>query len=293
MKTDPRFMHVVAALIYTLLILCVAMPEGAHAATNSSNSSFFSLRISGSQWGTALANNYTEVASAVRTSLATALDEPEENIIVLSLTVGSLVALFYLHSSTLTSAQVISSVIAGPISVIEAVYRSTTSSTETLTILSVAEENESVTCGRVCIALSVSCSIVGLVLLVAVVWWVFRMICRPPVADGGNRSVAPLDRSEFDAPVPQHPIEQWQQQQLRPEHYKRDDGVFSGPSREMSHYNPGSTYTVSPRSVRMSRASLRSEPAALSGVYIPHQASNTVSQQPHEQQQYYIINQAR
>jgi hypothetical protein len=255
--------------------------------TNNTTLPFFSLRISGSRWQAALASNYSEISNVVRATLSDALDVPESNIIVVSLSVGSLVAIFLVESAFLTTAQVLSSVNLASLASLQAVYQQAAQTNETLTLLSIsAESQHGGGCGDTCIAVSVVAAVVGTVLVVLLVWWLFRMMCprhengKPSSSSNRGMTTGPTTVDDHQ-PIggvtqPQHgggaetsssphPIQQWQErhidmhEQPLPVHtldYPREHNTYGGGgtsgAREMQHYNPHTTFTISPQSTRLS-----------------------------------------
>ncbi|CUG08192.1 mitotubule-associated protein Gb4, putative [Bodo saltans] len=292
----------VVAAIFVMLSMELA-PFTSATLTNSTNSTnttnstsnttlpFFSMRISGSSWQAALASNRSEVSDAVRLTLSDALDVPEEKVIVVSLTVGSLVAIFLVESDTLTASQVVRSVTVASLAGLQAVYQAAANTNETITLLSITAESQNVSgggCDDTCIAVSVVASVVGACLVALLVWWLFKFVCA-----GGEKKLNPNSSlaggevtrtAEAHHPVGQdgviHPIQQWQEQQLDtheqplPVHamdYPRERDAYGGGggAREMQHYDPRTTYTISPQNTRLS--GFRLERAASASPQQQHQ----------------------
>ncbi|CUG08180.1 membrane-associated protein, putative [Bodo saltans] len=152
------------------------------ATTSAAPQPTFLMRISGNSWEVALASNYSQVASAVQTTLSDTLNVSDSDVNVTSLTVGSLIAIFSVQSNTLSSAQIVNAVRVAPLASLQAIYQAASQSNETLTVLAISSDTQQGAsvgdqCDTTCIAVAVVCSVVATVLIIAVVLWTIRF-CR-------------------------------------------------------------------------------------------------------------------
>jgi hypothetical protein len=261
-------------------------PESTTAAPNvlttteappATNSTFptYLMRVSGSSWQAALASNFTDVAAVVRTTLRDALNVTDGDIVVTSLSVGSLLAVFRVQSTTLSASQIVSAVRVAPLASLQAVYRAASQSNETLTLLSISadqqDDSEShSSCDDTCIVVAVVAAVVAVVLIVAVVWWsTTRLCCRGSGQHVEGKSVPTLagygifasPSSAADAQLHQpyvnqqhggpslvshhaQPIQQWEEEQVGQHEQAFPVHSMDYPSRELQSSLEGRGYEL-------------------------------------------------